>query len=928
MALNQLGLGFVFTAKNEVTAVVERINQSFGDLEQRTEHLTRASKASFADFGKGLAVFAAGTAVIGGAFGLAEQGDQFLEMLDQAGALANASAQEMERLRAAALDVALKGTGTSAAGAAEGLRELVQEGYNADDAIKALGPTLTLVALGFGQISRAQAAGLVNDTLGEFRLGAEEAAPLVDKLALLMRVFGIRATELEPALRGVATGASLTGASLDDTLIVLGLTKSVLPSVEQAARSVNLAFNQLASDHTRKELAAIGVQVTDSAGKMRPLIEILSDLGRRTAKMSESQREHALASIFSARAGGGLTAIMQALSSGIRDASGNVVTGTAAIDELRKQMSGATGTAAQMKARLLDNFTGEKRGLIASVQTFLQLVGEPFRQVFAGILSVLRRAFVAVNQFIAGIPTPVKIFLAKLVLVVGAVITLIGAVLAAKAAIALALVGLKLLGITLGGIVASLLPAIGLFAALALVVAGFVVAFRHNLGGIATFFEILVARVKLLFQGLMQVFSDGGFSGAVMNELGRAENAGVKQFAIRVYQIIYRLRRFFEGVAQGFSAAIQAARPVFEAFTGALRELGDAFGMVGSAGANAVAGIGSDKFARAGASVGGVFAKIVTVIVEGLTIVVRVVTGIIHGVREAFDFFRPVFEFVGEAIDFVGEEIRGLISDFTGVNDQAREGGSTWTTVGEVLGWVAGILGGVLAGGIGVVALALRTVSSVVRIVIDAFIELGESLGETATTIYQVFTETIPGFFKTVASEVRSALQPIVDFISGVVDSIQSSLDKVIAFIGRLVAKIPSRFRPAFLDSIVDASEAAQARIAERTAKATAPNAVTLVPSGIGPATASPAAGVLPGVALSAATAGAALPAAAELRVRGQISDAEIDAIVARGIQLSDIRPVQAHVTLSVDGETLARATARANRSTAARSFVPVPVGG
>jgi hypothetical protein len=62
--------------------------------------------------------------------------------------------------------------------------------------------------------------------------------------------------------------------------------------------------------------------------------------------------------------------------------------------------------------------------------------------------------------------------------------------------------------------------------------------------------------------------------------------------------------------------------------------------------------------------------------------------------------------------------------------------------------------------------------------------------------------------------------------------------------------------------------------------------------------------------------------------VRGQISDAEIDAIVARGVQLSDSRPLQAHVTVNVDGETLARATARANRSVAARSFVPVPVGG
>ena len=929
MSLNQLGLGFVFTAKDLASGVIERIHHSIGGLEQRSEHLTRTSKASFSEFGKGMGIFAAGAAVVGGAFALAEQGNQFLEMLGQAGALANASADEMERLRTAALNVALKGTGTSAAGAAETLRELVQEGYNADDAIKALVPTLTLVSLGFGQISRAQAAGLVNDTLGEFRLGAEAAAPLVDKLALMMRVFGLRATELEPALRGVATGASLTGASLDDTLIALGLTKSVLPSVEQAARSVNLAFNQLASDHTRKELAAIGVQVTDSSGKMRPLIEILSSLNTRTAKMSESQRENALASIFSARAGGGLTAIMQALSDGIRDSSGHLLVGTKAIQQLRSQMAGASGTATEMRDRLFDTFDGQKRQLVASVQTFLELVGEPFTVVFKDILSVMRRGFVAVNQFIAAIPAPVKTFLARIVLVVGSVVALVGAVIAAKAAIALVLIGLKLLGVTLAGIVATLLPAIAIVSLLALTVAGFVVAFRHDIGGIATYFEGVVARVKLLFHGLVQVFSDGGFSGAVMDELNKAENAGVKQFAIRVYQIVFRIRRFFAGIADGFSEAIQAARPVFDAFVGALRELGEAFGVVGTTAADALASVGSDRYARAGAKLGEVLAKVVTFLVDGLTIILRVAAGIINGIRGAFAYFRPVFAFVGQAVGFVAEELRGLFSDITGVNDKAREGGAVWTDLGEVIGTVAGDLGVILAASIGVVALALRTVIVIVRTVIQAFTSLGTFLGETAAKIYLFFTETIPHALKTVASSVRSFFRPILDFVTGVFDGIRDALDRMISFLGRLVAKIPSRFRPGFLDSIVDAGHAADASIAARANQATAP--ATILGANASSSALATTGGVPPGGALAgglaSVSATAALPAAAEVRARSQISEDELDAIIARGIAAADNRPVQAHVTLTVDGETLARASARADRSTLARSFVPVPVG-
>ncbi len=926
MALNQLGLGFVFTAKDLASGVIGRVKDKFGELEGKTTAATKSVESNFAQFGKGLAIFGAGVAMVGGAFALAEKADEFVNSLEQAGAAANATAGEMEAMRGAAMQAALKGTGTSAENAAEALRELVFEGYNAKDAIAALGPTLSLVSISFGQLTRGQAASFVNDTLGQFKLGAQEAGPLVDKLALAMRTFGIRAKELEPAMKGVATGVSLTNASLDDTIIALGLTKSVLPSVEQSARSVNFAFTQLANDKTRKELGALGIRVADTGGKMRPLIDILGDLSTRTANMTEAQRAHALASIFSARAGGGLTVIMDSLKSGVRNASGQLVTGSAAIEELRRQMAGASGTAQQMKDRMLDTFTGQKKALSGVVSTLGTLVGEPFVMVFKPIVAVIRNTFLAIARFVAAIPMPVKKFLATIVVAAGAVVAMLGAVLAAKAGIALLAVGLKAVGITVGGMVASLLPAIAIFAALALVVAGFAIAFKRDLGGIRTFFENAWNRIRLLFQGLAQLFKEGGFSGAVMKELNRAENAGLKQFAIRVYQIVYRIRRFFEGLAEGFGAAMEKARPVFEAFSGALRELGEALGLVSSKAADAAAGIPSDQFAAAGASIGDVLGKIVTVVVDGLTIVVRVVTGIINGIREAFEFFKPVFEFVGEAIGFVAEEFGALIEDVTGVNAQAREGGSVWRTIGEVIGWVAGMVGSVLAGAIGVVALALRTVITIVRYVIKGFVWLGETIGETAARIYLFFTETIPNAFRTVVRAVKAFFQPIVDFFTGIVDSIRNVLDKVIVFIGKLVAKIPSRFRPAFLDSVVDAGKAAEERIAERAARAAAPAAGAVLPGGMESLT--PAGASMAGARLGSAAAEAAMPGVAEVQARGQISDAEIDAIVSRGVALSEGRPVQANVTLSVDGETLARVSAKAERSTAARSFVPVPVPG
>ena len=146
MALNQLGLGFVFTAKDLASGVIGRVKDNFGELEGKTTAATQSVQANFTQFGKGLAIFGAGVAIVGGAFALAEQADAFVNALEQAGAAASASAGEMEMLRGVALDAALRGTEASATEAADALRELVQEGFNARDAAAALGPTLSLVA--------------------------------------------------------------------------------------------------------------------------------------------------------------------------------------------------------------------------------------------------------------------------------------------------------------------------------------------------------------------------------------------------------------------------------------------------------------------------------------------------------------------------------------------------------------------------------------------------------------------------------------------------------------------------------------------------------------------------------------------------------------------------------------------------------------
>jgi TP901 family phage tail tape measure protein len=912
VALNQLGLllGFVFTAKDLASGVIDRIHNSFIGLESRSAAATKAVRGSFSQFGQGLAVAGArlaGLVVLNHALGRAAE---FSAAIAEVSTLIDEATFSTADLTRVSLELA-NTYGGSAKGQAKGLYQTISAGIT--DAAGATDLLRVANELAIGGVTDTKTAvDALTNVVNAYSATGAQARDVSDAFFIAIRGGKTTAAELAESIGRVAPTAAALGVSFSDLLAAIASISTQGIATAEATTGLKAALANVIkpTSDAAKEAARLGIQFDAATLRARGLSGFL-----QLVTSSAGYNADSLSKLFGS---------IEGLNSVMALTANHSATFTGILGQMGTR-SGATTAAFN---RMASTLAFQAQRFKALKENALIVIGQALEPIAKAIVRVAN----AVLEAFLRIPKPIRDFAVKVVAGVAVLLTLLGGFIAAKAGAALLLLGLQALGVTIGGIVASLLPLIAAFALVSLVVAGFAVAFHRDIGGIARFFEDSATRIKLVFQGLAQLFSDGGFSGAVMAELGKAENAGVKQFVVRAYQLVFRLQRLFEGVAEGFGAAIGTARPVFEAFVGALRELGDAFGVIGTASADALTSLGSDRYARAGASLGEVLGKIVTLLVDGLTVIVRVSAGIIRGVREAFAYFRPVFDFVGKAIGFVAEELRGLISDLTGVTDQARDGGSAWSALGEVLGMVAGDLGVVLAGAIGVVAAALRTVIAIVRVVIDAFRSLGQFLGETSAKIYLFFTKTVPHVFKVVAGALRAFFQPVLDFITGIVDGIHSALDRVVSFVGRLVAKIPERFRPAFLDSIVDAGDAAQQRIAERTAQATAPALAAFAPPAPGMAVTSgggvPVARALGVFTSGAAAAASSHPATSELRARGQISDAEIDAIVARGVAASENRPVQAHITLNVDGETLARASAKANRSVAARSFVPVPVGG
>jgi len=374
-----------------------------------------------------------------------------------------------------------------------------------------------------------------------------------------VNVFALNASELPMALGTASRGAQALHQSLSETLIALGLVKNVIPGVERASTATAVAMERLADPQVQKRLRGIGVAVVDSQGGFRSFLDVLGDMAPALERMTEAQRSAFLLQSFGREALGGVNAILTQVTTGVRTNTGETVRGAQAIGYLRDQFENAGGTAARFSEQMLNTFEGQKKLLSGSLETLAIVAGEPFAQVFRPLVTIIVDVVNAVLGVFRQLPAPVKRAFAAFVVGAGVVVALVGAVIAAKAGIALLVIGLQAAGVTLGGLLATVLPAVLIFGVLALAVAGFVVAFRNNVGGIADFFQGVGARISLAFRGLMQLFDQGGFSGAVRDELNRAENQGLKDFLVNVFLWVNRIRNFFAGIATGFSAGIEAA---------------------------------------------------------------------------------------------------------------------------------------------------------------------------------------------------------------------------------------------------------------------------------------------------------------------------------------------------------------------------------
>jgi len=763
VAITDLGLGFTISAKDEASSAMSKVEHGFDKMEKAADHAGQGIGEAMARLKMGVMELAIEGGPLGGLFKMAEKAAEFSDTIEHAGLRTGMTEHQMEKMRDVALDAALKGTAVSALEAGETMETFTKWGLNANDAMTALQPALALASVSFGKLSKPEAAKTLAMLMRQFKIGADEAGITVDKMTVGMQAFKVPVEEIPELLRGVGLGAQAAKASFDDTLITLGLTRAGVPETSQAIRSVNMAMMQLASPGMHKRMQAAFNVPLEAGGKMRPVIDVLGDIAKKTAGLSEAKLAENMSKVFGPRGVGGMSVIMDTLRKGITTTTGETVKGAEAIDYYRQMMEHSGGAAEGMRKKLREDFDVQVRNVTTKLSTLVSIVGQPLEKIFLPILKQIAAGLAKVGQFIREIPEPIKDVTAKAAILVGTLLALDGIFKILAAVMPMVTAGLGGIALTMGKVMLVGGPLILLGAALYF-------AWKKNLGGVGDSVTEMFGKVKLAFSALSQLVSRGWIDEKTFKSLTSDENAGVLGFVRKVWLWGNRIKNFLSGMWDAFLSATEKLEPVFARLGEAWNVLAGAFGLkaANDVKANAAA---FDQFGAAGSKTGSILASIAGVGAKSLTIAFEQLAGFVTTLRAEWPEMKRAFlEGVG-AFKILAGVITEVKSALGLTRDETKQSGEWWETFGGIIAKVASSVATSTTRMLAPIRMFLTAIKSVVLAaaywfgnLIDMFKGVGEFFAGAFTGNW---VRAWAGFKSIIVSAVRGIMGVLLSLVEG-----------------------------------------------------------------------------------------------------------------------------------------------------------------
>ena len=641
-----LGLGVVVSMKDAFSQNAGRVEGSMRSLDSTVAASSERMTRNMDRIQQGAMMMGAGLALMALPVGLVASTAATQKAL---GELSSLGVRDLRAIE----DAAEAFTNTWAG---SGKAEFITASYNVRSALsgltdEAVGSFTAMAAL-TGKATKAtteEMVGTFTTAYGIFKpimaelSDAEWARTFAGAMAQTVASFKTNGRQMADAIKNIGAVAASSNVPLEEQLAILGQLQTTMPGSE--AGTLYKAFIMKAAEAGEK----LGLQLVDRSGRLKGIIPILQEIQGRFPDLSQAAAQVEIKKAFgSDEAVKFLLQMSQgvgALETNIRSVERAMRTGTAVTEEMARSMNLNIG------ARL--KLVGQQMGNLA------EILGRTLLPVVTPVLDAFGRVIVFFQDLARSAPGLTRVLL-TLSMALGAVLTVVGGVIAAAGTIGLLLpaikAGLAAMGTALAGLGAAFatyfLPVVAIIGGVVLAVYLLKKAWDTNFGGIRDTILSVWDRIKLVISGVRALISSlTGGMGEMSAELAKkVEQAGLMGLVVTVFRVYYRVRQFLGGLRAAFVRAFGEIRAILEppvrALVTAFGRLFQAIGSVISIFTVASDSADASAYRTLGAALGavlGVIAKIAAFLLK------FVVYGLV-GVIEVIAWVVGAFARLGQAV--------------------------------------------------------------------------------------------------------------------------------------------------------------------------------------------------------------------------------------------------------------------------------------
>jgi TP901 family phage tail tape measure protein len=218
--------------------------------------------------------------------------------LEMARVRANTGAtdQQFASLNSSAKAMAVQ-FGRSPEEVAGAMSELAKAGLDAEGVMKSISPILAVAAADNMELARAVEVAV--STMAQFGMTTNDFGTIADKLQATANASTTSVDSIGEALSYVGPKAQEAGQSFDDVAAAIATLADAGLRGSLGGTGLARVIESIANEE--EKLAGLGVSTRDAAGGMRPFIDVLEDLGKKTANMSNVDKIRLFTDIFEIR---------------------------------------------------------------------------------------------------------------------------------------------------------------------------------------------------------------------------------------------------------------------------------------------------------------------------------------------------------------------------------------------------------------------------------------------------------------------------------------------------------------------------------------------------------------------------------------------------------------------------------------------------